>query len=89
MSQSADNVLSEEAIQELEAQIPAKASLATRLAYEKAKSAGQTVLLSKGGFIVAECADGTERVVCASKPRRKVTTGSFNIRPGTATSART
>ncbi|MBI6796761.1 hypothetical protein [Pseudomonas syringae] len=89
MPRSPENILSEEAIQELEAQIPAKASIATRMAYEKAKSSGQTVLLSKGGFIVAECADGTEKVVCASKPRRKVTTGSFRIGPGSATNART
>ncbi|AKF44750.1 hypothetical protein ABNM12_01900 [Pseudomonas syringae] len=89
MPRSSEDVLSEEAIQELEAQIPAKASLATRMAYEKAKSSGQTVLLSKGGFIVAECADGTEEVVCASTPRRKVATGSFRIGPRSATSART
>ncbi|KPW21065.1 Uncharacterized protein ALO83_04793 [Pseudomonas cannabina pv. alisalensis] len=89
MSKSTENVLSEEAIQELEAQIPAKASLATRMAYEKAKSSGQTVLLSKGGFIVAECADGTEKVVCTVAPRRKVTAGSFRIGAGAATNART
>ncbi|MCI3944109.1 hypothetical protein K0038_01115 [Pseudomonas syringae] len=88
MPKAANNVLSEEATQKLEALIPAQASLATRLAYEKAKAAGRTVVLSKGGFIVAERSDGTEQIVCASKPRRKVTAGvSYKIGSGASNSA--
>ncbi|RMR12053.1 hypothetical protein [Pseudomonas syringae group genomosp. 3] len=88
MPKAAIKALSEEATQKLEAQIPAQASLATRMAYEKAKAAGRTVVLSKGGFIVAERADGTEQIVCASKPRRKVTAGvSFTIGSGASTRA--
>lgn len=51
MPKAVNKALSEEATQKLEAQIPAQASLATRMAYEKAKAAGRTVVLSKGGFI--------------------------------------
>lgn len=68
-------MLSEEAIQELEGQIPALAAMATKMAYEKAKQAGHTVVVSKGGFIVAEHPDGTERTIAACKPTRKVTAG--------------
>lgn len=77
-----DHNLSEEAIQDLEAEIPALAAIATRMAYEKAKRSGQTVVLSKGGFIVAEHPDGTERILATCKPMRKVTAGvPFTIEP--------
>ena len=69
------SALSEEAIQELEAQIPALAAMATKMAYDRAKQAGHTVVVSKGGFIVAEHPDGTERTIAACKPTRKVTAG--------------
>ncbi|ARD11311.1 MULTISPECIES: hypothetical protein [Pseudomonas] len=88
MPKAVNKALSEEATQELEARIPAQASLATRMAYEKAKAAGRTVVLSKGGFIVAERADGTEQIVCASKPRRSVKAGvCFKIGSGASASA--
>lgn len=70
-----EQTLSEEAIIELEAQIPALAAMATRMAYEKAKQAGNAVVVSKGGFIVAEHPDGTERTIATCKPTRKVTAG--------------
>lgn len=47
MPKAVNKALSEEATQKLEAQIPAQASLATRMAYEKAKAAGRTVVLSR------------------------------------------
>ncbi|MCY1441244.1 hypothetical protein D9M71_575510 [compost metagenome] len=75
MTKSRRKALSEKDIRELEAQIPPMASLATKLAYERAKSSGKTVVLSKDGLIVAEFADGTEQIVCTSKPRRKVKAG--------------
>lgn len=75
MTKSPGKALSEKVIRELEAKIPSMASLATKLAYERAKSSSKTVVLSKDGFIVAEFADGTEQIVCPSKPRRKVKAG--------------
>nr|WP_288453317.1 hypothetical protein [uncultured Pseudomonas sp.] len=75
MVKAVKKALSEKATQDLEAQIPEKASLATKHAYEKAKASGLTVLLSRDGFIIAERADGTEQIVRASKPRRKVKAG--------------
>ena len=69
------SALSEEAIQELEAQIPVLAAMATKMAYDRAKQAGHTVVVSKGGFIVAEYADGSERILATCKPKRKVIAG--------------
>ncbi|WP_447745663.1 hypothetical protein [Pseudomonas nicosulfuronedens] len=90
MAKSAKKALSEKDTRALEAKIPEKASLATKQAYQKAKSSGKTVLRSKDGFIVAEQPDGTERIVSPSKPRRKVTAGvSMKIGSGDATGART
>ena len=67
--------LSEEKIRELEDRIPEMAAQATRAAYERAKRAGQTVVVSKAGFIVAEYSDGTERVLSPSQPKHKVKAG--------------
>ncbi|WP_259364919.1 hypothetical protein [Pseudomonas sp. 5Ae-yellow] len=72
--------MAEEAIRRLEEKIPEMAAAATRSAYEKAKQAGQTVVISKGGFIVEERADGTELILAIAKPRRKVVAGvSFQL----------
>lgn len=70
-----DHNLSEEAIRALEAEIPGLVTIATKMAYQKAKRSGQTVVLSKGGFIVAEHPDGTERILATCKPMRKVPAG--------------
>tara|TARA_R110000796_G_scaffold248850_1_gene376000 strand:+ start:2347 stop:2613 length:267 start_codon:yes stop_codon:yes gene_type:complete len=76
-----EQVLSENAIKELEDQIPARAAAATRLAYENAKKCGYTVVLEKNGYVVAEYPNGTEQILFAAKPRRKVVTGVwFQIR---------
>ena len=75
MTTATTKKLSEEAIQELEAQIPALAAMATRMAYDRAKQTGNTLVVSKGGLIVAEYPDGTERTIAVCKPKRKVTAG--------------
>ena len=67
--------MSEEKIRELEDRIPKMAAQATRAAYARAKRSGQTVVVSKAGFIVAEYSDGTERALYPSKPKRKVEAG--------------
>lgn len=83
MTNATKPTLSEATIQELEDQIPGQAALATRLAYETAKRSGQTVVLSKGGFIVAEYPDGTELKLAPAKPKRKVRAGvSIDLRSG-------
>jgi len=88
MAKAEKKGLSERVIRELEDQIPEKASLATGQAYAKAKASGQTVLLSKDGYIVAERADGTEQVLYESKPRRKVKAGvSFKLGSGAVMNA--
>ncbi|MGY8820867.1 MAG: hypothetical protein ACKVLM_15865 [Pseudomonadales bacterium] len=80
--------LSEKATRELEAQIPLMASVATRQAYERAKSTGQTVVVSRNGFIVAELADGSEQILGVSQPRRKVKAGvPYKLGAGAARSA--
>ncbi|MCQ4317826.1 hypothetical protein EA797_20635 [Stutzerimonas zhaodongensis] len=75
MTNADEKGLSEKATRELEAQIPLMASIATRQAYERAKSTGQTVVVSRNGFIVAELADGSEHILGVSLPRRKVKVG--------------
>jgi hypothetical protein len=83
MTDATKPTLSEATIQELEDQIPGQAALATRLAYETAKRSGQTVVVSKGGFIVAEYTDGSEQRLASAKPRRKVRAGvSIDLRCG-------
>jgi len=83
MTNATGHTLSEAAIQELEDQIPGQAALATRLAYETAKRSGLTVVLSKGGFIVAEYPDGTEQRLASTKPKRRVRAGvSIDLRSG-------
>jgi len=67
--------IDEEKTQGLEAHIPEMAARATRRAYETAKRSGLTVVLSKGGFIVAEYPDGTELKLAPAKPKRKVRAG--------------
>lgn len=84
MATIANKVLSEEATRELEEQIPLKASMATRQAYQRAKSSGQTVVVSRAGLIVAELADGTEQILGLSKPRRKVKAGVAHVLGGGA-----
>ncbi|SDR80096.1 hypothetical protein SAMN05216271_0432 [Halopseudomonas sabulinigri] len=75
MTRSTKQPLSDETIRELEEQFPALAALATNAAYERAKRSGQTVVLSKNGFIVAELPDGTEQILSQAQPRHKVTPG--------------
>lgn len=66
--------LSEKAVQDLEAQIPAFAAGATHAAYIRALAAGHAVLKVEGAHIVEMKADGSMRVVGETKPRRKVST---------------
>lgn len=75
MTRSTKTPLPEKAIEELEAQFPALAALATHSAYERAKRSGQTVVLSKNGFIFAELPDGTEQILRPAQPRGQVTAG--------------
>jgi len=79
MATFAENVLSEEATRELEDQIPFKASMATKQTYQRARSSGQTVVVSRNGMIIAELPDGTQRVLGLSKPRRKVKAGVTHL----------
>lgn len=67
--------LSEEKLRELEDRIPEMAAQATRAAYERAKRSGQTIVVSKAGFIVAENSDGTERVLSTAKRKHRVKAG--------------
>jgi len=75
--------IDEQKTQGLEAQLLEMAARATRQAYEAAKRSGLTVVLSKGGFIVAEYPDGTELKLAPAKPKRKVRAGvSIDLRSG-------
>jgi|TARA_Y100001951_G_C11197999_1_gene215429 apolipoprotein N-acyltransferase len=58
--------------------------MATRQAYQRAKSSGQTVVVSRDGMIIAELADRTERILGLCKPRRKVKAGIAHLLGGEA-----
>jgi len=75
MASTETNSLSDEAIQNLEDQIPDLAAGATHAAYVRALAAGQTVLHVEGRDIVASQADGSRRVVGEVKAGRKVVAG--------------
>lgn len=80
--------LSEKQTLELESRIPELASQATLFAYWKAKSNARTVVVAKGGYIVAEYADGSEKKLSPTKPRRKVKAGvPMSIGPGSSMNA--
>lgn len=51
-----------------------RASMATSMAYMRAKKLSCTVVVSKGGYIVEERPDGSEKVLGVST-RRKVVAG--------------
>lgn len=51
-----------------------RASMATNMAYMRAKKLSCTVVVSKGGYIVEERPDGSEKVLGVST-RRKVLAG--------------
>lgn len=59
---------------ELDSWIAERASMATNMAYRRAKAIPCTVVVSKNGHIVAELADGTEKIIGISK-RSKVQAG--------------
>lgn len=59
---------------ELDSWIAERASMATNMAYRRAKAISCTVVVSKDGYIVAELPDGTERIIGISR-RRKVQAG--------------
>ena len=85
MTNADEKGLSEKATRKLEAQIPLMALISTRQAYQRAKSTGQTVVVSRSGFIVAELADGSEQILGAWQPRRKVKVGvPFKLGAGAA-----
>lgn len=67
--------LPEEAIEALEASIPALAATATRAAAARAMLSGLTVLKVEGAHIIACTAGGTTQVVGKAPPRRRVETG--------------
>lgn len=75
MIMAAEDELSEDAIDALEATIPALAVAATRAAYVRAMLTGLPVLAVEGTNIVARSADGTTRIVGEVPPRRKVQIG--------------
>ena len=64
----------DEADLELEAGIAERASMATNMAYMRAKRLSCTVVVSKGGYIVEERPDGSERILGVST-RSKVVAG--------------
>lgn len=74
MPGAAEMPLSEKAVQDLEAQIPALAADATHAAFLRALAAGHAVLKVEGAHIVEMKADGSMRAVGETKPRRKVST---------------
>lgn len=75
MAEVGKEVLSEKAIQNLEAQIPDIAAGATHAAFIRALASGHTVVNVEGTHIVESKADGSVRVVGEAKPRHKVTVG--------------
>ena len=75
MAGSEKKALSEEAIQNLEVQIPDVAAGATHAAFVRALAAGHTVLMVEGAHLIESKADGSIRVVGEAKPRHKVTVG--------------
>jgi hypothetical protein len=75
MASTETSFLSEEAIQNLEGQIPDLAAGATHAAYVRALAAGRTVLHVEGSEIIASQADGSRQVVGEVKPGRKVVVG--------------
>ncbi|PKM29041.1 MAG: hypothetical protein CVV07_12115 [Gammaproteobacteria bacterium HGW-Gammaproteobacteria-11] len=64
----------DEADSELEAGIAERASMATNMAYLRAKKLYCTVVVSKGGYVVEERPDGSEKILGVST-RRKVLAG--------------
>ncbi len=72
----------DEADLELEAGIAERACMATNMAYKRAKKASCTVLVSKGGYIVAEFPDGSEKTLGVSKRRKVVAGVPVSIRLG-------
>lgn len=74
MSKVEDSLLSDRAIDYLEALIPEQAAAATHTAYVRALAAGHTVLRVEGSNVVASHAD-SHQVIASVKPRRKVTIG--------------
>jgi len=64
----------DEADLELEAGLAERASMATNMAYMRAKKLSCTVVVSKGGYIVEERPDGSIKILGVSK-RRKVIAG--------------
>ncbi|MDH4552563.1 MULTISPECIES: hypothetical protein [Pseudomonas] len=75
------NQLSDEAIENLENQIPEMAAAATRLAYFRAVAAGHTVVTVDNNHIIATHADGHVEVLAETKPSLKVKTGQrFTVR---------
>lgn len=64
----------DEADLELEAGLAERASMATNMAYMRAKKLSCTVVVSKGGYIIEERPDGSEKILGVSA-RRKVVAG--------------
>ncbi|WP_281686866.1 hypothetical protein [Pseudomonas citronellolis] len=67
--------LTEREIRNLEGEIPAIATGATRAAYLRALAAGHTVMKVQGSYLVETKADGFVIVVGNAKARRKVNVG--------------
>ena len=81
MATKREDQLSDEAIENLENQIPEIATAATRLAYFRAVAAGHTVVTVKNNHILATHADGHLEVLAKTKPGQKVKTGQrFSVR---------
>lgn len=69
------DALSDDLMEELEAQVPLIAASATRAAYNRAVASGRTLVKLEGAFIVLSGPDGSKQVLSHAKPRRKVTIG--------------
>lgn len=73
----------DEADLELEAGIAERASMATNMAYMRAKKLSCTVVVSKGGYIVEERPDGSEKILGVSTRRKVVAGEPISIRKRT------
>ncbi|MBL4611655.1 MAG: hypothetical protein JKY58_13275 [Pseudomonas sp.] len=70
----------DEADLELEAGIAERASMATNMAYMRAKKLSCIVVVSKGGYIVEERPDGSEKILAVSTRKKVVAGVPINIR---------
>jgi hypothetical protein len=74
------NTTSDGSVKKSDGHIAEQASMATNMAYMRAKTISQTVVVSKNGYIVAESSDGSEVKLGESKRRRVQAGVAVNLR---------